>query len=42
MWILLILYYIEYKNVEKWDGKLPTFVGGDGTLPILNIGNDAE
>lgn len=33
---------IEYKNVEKWDGKLPTYVGGEGTLPILNIGNGAE
>jgi len=30
---------IEYKNVEKWDGKLPTYVGGEGTLPILNFGN---
>lgn len=30
---------IEYKYVEKWDGKLPTYVGGEGgTLPILNIG----
>ena len=30
---------IEYKNVDKWDGKLPTYVGGEGTLPILNFGN---
>lgn len=30
---------IEYKYVEKWDGKLPTYVGGEGgTIPILNIG----
>lgn len=33
---------IEYKYVEKWDGKLPTYVGGEGgTIPILNIGADA-
>lgn len=32
---------IEYKYVEKWDGKLPTYVGGEGgTLPILNIGEN--
>ena len=32
---------IEYKYVEKWDGKLPTYVGGEGgTIPILNIGAD--
>ena len=33
---------IQYKNVEKWDGKLPTYVGGEGTLPILNIGNSEK
>lgn len=33
---------IEYKNVEKWDGKLPTYVGGEGTLPILNIGGSEK
>lgn len=33
---------IEYKYVEKWDGKLPTYVGGEGgTIPILNIGAGA-
>ena len=30
---------IEYKSVERWDGKLPTYMGGEGTLPILNFGN---
>ncbi len=30
---------VRYYYAEKWDGKLPTFVGGDGgTLPILNFG----
>ena len=34
---------IEYKYVEKWDGKLPTYVGGEGgTLPILNIGSEKQ
>lgn len=30
---------IDYKSVERWDGKLPTYMGGEGTLPILNFGN---
>ena len=29
---------IEYKKVEQWDGELPTYVGGDGTIPVLNFG----
>jgi len=33
---------IEYKSVDKWDGKLPTFVGGEGTLPILNFDNSDD
>lgn len=36
---------IEYRYVEKWDGKLPTYVGGEGgTIPILNLekGNTNE
>ncbi len=33
---------IEYKNIEKWDGKLPVYVGGEGTLPILNFGDQAK
>ena len=33
---------IEYKKTEQWDGKLPTFVGGDGTIPVLNFGNNAD
>ncbi len=31
---------INYKNVEQWDGKLPTYMGGEGTFPILNFGKD--
>lgn len=33
---------IDYKTVEQWNGKLPTYVGGEGTMPILNFGNDAK
>lgn len=29
---------INYNQILRWDGKLPTFVGGEGTLPILNFG----
>lgn len=29
---------IEYNKILHWDGKLPTFIGGDGTMPILNFG----
>jgi hypothetical protein len=28
--------------VEQWNGELPTYVGGEGTMPILNFGNDAK
>ena len=31
---------IEYKNVEKWDGKLPSIVGSGQTIPILNMNED--
>ncbi len=30
---------IEYYFTQRWDGKLPTYVGGEGgTFPILNMG----
>lgn len=29
---------VEYKKIQSWDGKLPTFMGGEGTMPILNFG----
>jgi regulator of protease activity HflC (stomatin/prohibitin superfamily) len=28
---------IDYTQVQTWDGKLPTFVGGDSSIPILNM-----
>ena len=35
---------IDYKMVEQWNGELPTYVGGEGTLPILDLTgkNDTE
>ncbi len=33
---------IDYKTIEQWDGELPTYMGGDGTFPILNFGNTDE
>lgn len=33
---------IDYKTVEQWNGELPTYVGGEGTMPILNFGNNAK
>ena len=29
---------ISYNTILHWDGKLPTFMGGDSTMPILNFG----
>ena len=29
---------IRYNQILHWDGKLPTFMGGDSTMPILNFG----
>ena len=28
---------IKYYEIKQWDGKLPTFMGGNGTLPILDF-----
>ncbi len=33
---------IDYKSIEKWDGKLPTYMGGEGTLPIINFDSTSE
>ena len=34
---------IEYKTIEQWNGELPTYMGGEGTIPVLNFGkNTAE
>jgi len=29
---------INYVQMNKWNGTLPQFVGGEGTMPILNFG----
>lgn len=29
--------YVQLQAIEKWDGKLPEYVGG-GTIPFINIG----
>ena len=29
---------INYNQILHWDGKLPTFIGGESTMPILNFG----
>lgn len=29
---------ISYNQMLRWDGKLPTFMGGESTMPILNFG----
>ena len=31
---------IDYTQVQTWDGKLPTFVGGDSSIPIFNMGTE--
>ena len=33
---------IRFNEIKAWDGKLPTYMAGQGTttLPILNMGND--
>ena len=28
---------ISYNSILHWDGKLPTFMGGESTMPILNL-----
>lgn len=29
---------VKYNQILRWDGKLPTFMGGESTMPILNFG----
>ncbi len=29
---------VKLRAVEKWDGKLPTYTGGNGPLPMLDLG----
>ncbi len=33
---------IEYKTVEQWNGELPTYMGGEGTVPVLNFGQNTN
>ena len=35
---------IRFNEIKAWDGKLPTFMAGEGTstLPILNLGGNTE
>ena len=28
---------LEYYYIRQWDGKLPTYMSGDATVPVLNI-----
>ncbi|MBR8837461.1 MAG: prohibitin family protein [Stigonema ocellatum SAG 48.90 = DSM 106950] len=28
---------LQQKAIEKWDGHFPTVIGGNGTLPLINI-----
>lgn len=29
---------INYNKINRWDGKLPTFTGGSGTIPVIEFG----
>jgi regulator of protease activity HflC (stomatin/prohibitin superfamily) len=29
---------IRYQATQKWDGKLPTMMGGNGVVPFINVG----
>ena len=31
---------IDYNKILRWDGKLPTFMGGSETIPVLNLGDE--
>jgi hypothetical protein len=28
---------ISYNQMLRWDGKLPTFMGGDSMIPVLDF-----
>ena len=30
---------IRYEAIQKWDGKLPTMMGGNGAVPFINVDN---
>lgn len=33
---------IKYAYAQGWDGKLPIYVGGDGEIPVINIGDETN
>lgn len=33
---------IQYHEINAWDGKLPTFMGGNGSIPIINMNTETE
>lgn len=33
---------VEYKQILQWNGELPTFMGGNSTIPILNMNENIE
>ena len=34
--------FIQYQAVQKWNGVLPQVVGGQGTMPLLNLRNSGS
>ena len=41
-WASLTDALINYYYAQAWDGKLPTYMGGEGgTFPILSFGESA-
>ena len=35
---------IRFNEIKNWDGKLPTYMAGQGgtTIPVLNLGGETE
>ena len=33
---------VNYRQIQRWNGELPQFVGGGSTIPILNMGETTE
>ena len=33
--------YVEYKALERWNGELPQMMGGNGTVPFVNLTSKA-
>lgn len=31
---------VDYRQIQQWNGELPQFVGGTGSIPILNMGTE--